>query len=284
MKFDHLLLISRPKFWLYLLGPYMLGHVAATTSLASQLSPSYWLYFLFFTIPANLFLYGINDFFDRDTDLLNSKKQKHEHLLAENQRTNLMMLLVGIFGATIILITMQPNPLSAVLLATFIVLATAYSTPPLRFKAKPGIDFVSNVLYIIPGLLSYAQLTNQLPPLWVVGSSMFWVFALHLFSAIPDIAPDSKVGLKTSAVVFGYTRSLVLTLVFWLVASGLFIYESQLGALSYFVLVYPFIPLALLMDKGLDINKVYWYLPYLNAVIGFVLYWLLAINRLYSLL
>ena len=70
--------LSRPRFWLYLAGPYLVG-MAYSAQTAKQFYSFDFLYPLFyFLIPANMFLYGINDLFDKDTDKLNAKKISKE--------------------------------------------------------------------------------------------------------------------------------------------------------------------------------------------------------------
>ena len=91
MKLIDLIRISRPKFWLYLAGTYFVGLVFAIENPIQLLTPFFILNFLFFLIPANFLLYGINDYFDFDTDQYNDKKDSHEHRLKLKEKN----LLVG---------------------------------------------------------------------------------------------------------------------------------------------------------------------------------------------
>ena len=77
----HLLRVSRPRFWMYLLGPYMVA--LAATSLRPPVEV--WLLGLYLTLPANLLIYGVNDLFDAETDRLNPKKRDYESLLQPAQ-------------------------------------------------------------------------------------------------------------------------------------------------------------------------------------------------------
>ncbi len=78
MKLSRVLRISRPRFWIYELGPYMIGVLGAIlTSQQSRETINLWRVFLFgfyFLIPANIWIYGINDIYDYETDKLNPKK------------------------------------------------------------------------------------------------------------------------------------------------------------------------------------------------------------------
>jgi 4-hydroxybenzoate polyprenyltransferase len=83
-----ILKLSRPRFWLYLGGTYLVGYAAGITTYHEFLRPTFWVHFLFFLIPANIFLYGINDYYDEDTDQFNTKKQTHEQLLVSQDKNS----------------------------------------------------------------------------------------------------------------------------------------------------------------------------------------------------
>lgn len=53
-----------------------------------------------------------------------------------------------------------------------------------------------------------------------------------------------------------------------LLLAALVIWLSGLHPLSLLVLIYPAIPLALLVRESLSIDRVYWYLPYVNTGLG----------------
>ncbi len=76
-----LLKVSRPRFWIYIFGPYIVG-LAAAASYAGELNNGGSMIFgLYFLLPANLLVYGINDIFDYETDKLNAKKSEYEVLV-----------------------------------------------------------------------------------------------------------------------------------------------------------------------------------------------------------
>ncbi len=86
VPFAFLLKVSRWRFWLYLAGTYLVGFTIGVRDLNLLLTGWFWLHFLYFTLPANLLLYGINDLFDADSDASNPKKSAREHLLASAER------------------------------------------------------------------------------------------------------------------------------------------------------------------------------------------------------
>ena len=103
----------------------------------------------------------------------------------------------------------------------------------------------------------------------LVGLSL-WPCAMHLFSAIPDIDSDSRSGIQTTAVYIGKKRSLLLTALLW---SGTAYVVSSIIPFPFLFLVwiYPLIPLLLLLGFG-KIERVYWYFPLINGMLGFILY------------
>lgn len=264
MNLKQLLKTSRPRFWLYLAGTYLVGYTLGLNTVFDY-NLEFVIYFLYFLIPANIFLYGINDYFDWDTDNYNPKKKEKESLLEKNQKKSLIkILLITIIISIILLIPLRGLTLTSFII--FLVLSTFYSMPPIRFKSKPIIDFSSNILYAMPAIFGYLQTGNTPSPLIII-ALFFWTAAMHLYSAVPDIVPDKKAKLKTTAVILGKKTSLLLCLIFWLIVSIIiFKYSTILGLIS---LAYPVLVIITFFK---DINKIYWYYPYINAIIGFIIY------------
>lgn len=261
--------ISRYRFWIYTSGPYLIGFLLGSSSIENIFSPLFILSFLYFLIPANIFIYGVNDYFDKDTDKFNQKKGQQEFKL-RNLDTRLVFNLIlasSLFGAIFLILT--PSHTSKITFILFIFLSYFYSAQPLRFKSKPFIDSLSNILYFLPGIIGYAQVSSALPPMSLLIAFLCWTTAMHLFSAIPDIKADTKAGLKTTAIVLGVNKSLILCLLLWLFFSSTVISFFNTVYLL-FLFIYPLIPLSLLINKKLNITWVYWCFPYINSINGFL--------------
>lgn len=265
-----ILKISRPRFWLYLAGPYLVGYAAGVNSLDDFISLKFAVYFLYFLIIANIFLYGINDYFDNDTDQYNDKKITHEHLLQISERKKLTRSVLVCFFASLVLF-LNTNITVQILLFIFLFLSFFYSAPPLRFKSKPVVDFASNILYGIPALVGYAQLSGKIISWPIILAIFFWTSAMHLFSAIPDIDSDKKAGLKTTAVVFGFRVSTVICFVFWTASFLLVSKYTILSPWSILGLIYPLLAGFVLLYPE-KISKIYWFFPIINALFGFMLF------------
>src|SRR6476469_2644537 len=85
-----LLRVSRPRFWIYIFGPYLVGVAAAAVGRADFLRTDAIIYALYFLLPANLLIYGVNDIFDYETDRLNPKKEGYEELVYPSRRGGLI--------------------------------------------------------------------------------------------------------------------------------------------------------------------------------------------------
>jgi 4-hydroxybenzoate polyprenyltransferase len=146
-----------------------------------------------------------------------------------------------------------------------LLLGVEYSAPPLRFKTTPFLDSVSNGLYVLPGAATYAALSGTHPPLLALAGGWAWTMAMHTFSAIPDIDPDRRAGIETTATVLGRDRSLAYCGALWLAAAGLFAaLDARLGVL---LLAYPLV-LVGVAAAGVDVRRAYWWFPALNTVVG----------------
>lgn len=272
--------ISRFRFWIYTGGTYVVGYALGFSILADFFRPEYYLYLFYFFIPANIFIYGVNDYWDMETDILNPKKDEKEYRIQIKERKKLLNIIYLLIGFSLILMFFQ-NTGERLIFAGFLLLSYFYSAKPLRFKDKPFLDFSSNYLYVIPGIFAFYLVSNSLPSLIMCLGAYFHISAMHIFSAIPDIEYDGDAGINTTPVFIGEKASLILCLIFWLILSFIVIYLAQFFPLSFLVFLYPLFPLILLIKTSLDINKVYWYLPYVNTALGGLLFTALVINTLF---
>ncbi len=265
--------MSRPRFWLYLAGPALLGIVYGSSK-GEILTLHNALLFLYFLIPANIFLYGVNDYFDRRIDRKNPKKKERETLYRRDLKTGALTAASGLLGLLWAPI-LEPKAAAAILL--FLFLSTAYSAPPVRFKSRPFLDSLSNGLYILPGVLTFTHLTGALPPFEVIAGGWTWTMAMHTFSAIPDIGPDREAGVETTATFLGRPAAYTYCIFLWFLAA-LFFLKTMFPA-GLLLCIYPVLTASAYI-ADMDDSRVYWWFPYLNGFIGmlFTLYGLVVIH------
>ncbi|MFB6301046.1 MAG: prenyltransferase [Halobacteriales archaeon] len=269
-RLRYLLALSRPRFWLYLAGPVIVGVTFGARDPGMLFSTPAIALFLYFLLPGNVLLYGINDVFDADIDVTNPKKNENaREVRYEGDRT----VLAAIALATVIGIGLSWYIATITIAAIpwligFFALAVAYSTPPIRFKTTPLLDSLSNGLYILPGIAAYVTLAGHQPPLAGILGGLFWTMGMHTFSAIPDIEPDRRAGITTTATWLGKRGTYLYCAIVWLAAAGAFATLSmRLGAA---MLLYP---LFILGVAGTDIavDRAYWWFPALNTLMGMMI-------------
>ncbi len=273
--------ISRPRFWLYLGGTYLIGFAIGVTTVGQFLTPFFAFHLFFFMFPANILLYGVNDYYDEDTDIFNPKKDDKEYRVTAKDKRNLKLLILIAFVYGLILMVFQPDNIARLLFFIFLILSFLYSAKPIRFKARPFLDFMSNFLYVIPAILAFYQLRLFIPPILPLFAAFMWTSAMHLFSAVPDIEADKQANVTTTAVLIGVIPSLLLCFAFWLTFTIILVFIIPWNApWSVLMFVYPAIPLYLLLRRSANIERIYWLFPYWNAIFGLILFFSITIPKI----
>ncbi|WP_435102157.1 prenyltransferase [Halarchaeum sp. P4] len=258
-----LLAQSRPRFWLYLAGPALVGVAYGANTVGNLLAPASLALLAYFLLPANVYLYGVNDVFDADVDRENPKKEDKE---VRYRGDSLLLGAVAVSALLGVALAVALPPAAPWLLA-FLALGWAYSAPP-RLKTRPPLDSLSNGLYVLPGVAAYAALTGHLPPVLAVVGGWLWTMAMHTFSAIPDIGPDRRAGIRTTATVLGETGAIAYCGACWLLAAAVFgMLDVRAGLL---LGVYPLLALGLRVGD-VAIDRAYWWFPAINAAVGAIL-------------
>jgi len=214
----YLLRVSRPRFWLYLAGPVVVGVAYAARTPAELFAPIAVSLFAYFLVPANVFLYGVNDVFDADVDVDNPKKEGREVRYRGGRLVPALVALTGLLSLAFVPFV----PLAGtVALGAFLILAVEYSAPRCGSR-RPVSRFGLERLYILPGVVAYTAIAGVAPPAAAVVGGWLWTMGMHTFSAVPDIEPDRAAGIETTATVLGETRSYVYCGLCWLAAAAVF--------------------------------------------------------------
>ena len=261
----YVLRMSRPRFWLYLAGPVVVGVAYAASSRWELFAPTAVALFAYFLLPANVFLYGVNDVFDADVDDENPKKDEREVRYRGGRLVPALVVATGLLGVAFLPLL---SPAGDAAMVAFLLLAVEYSAPPLRFKTTPLLDSVSNGLYVLPGVVAYAALAGEAPPVAAVAGGWLWAMGMHTFSAVPDIEPDRRAGIRTTATVLGESRTYAYCAGCWLAAAAVFgtvhpFFAAVLGGYPPFV--------AGIVAADVDVDRAYWWFPAVNTVAGMIL-------------
>ena len=274
MTIRQLLIISRPRFWVYLVGPYVIALAAAGTWPHATLL----LFGLYLTLPANLLIYGINDIFDRETDRLNAKKQGYEAVLADKSVRPIAWLIIAT-NLPFLLYFGLSFPLAANLwLLVFIVTGVGYSLPPIRAKARPVIDSLFNILYVAPAFAVYVAASGQLPSTVAVIAATLWCMAMHAYSAVPDITADKAARTSTVATLLKRQPTLILCGLAYATAAGLSFsvigWPAIIGGVVYLVLI----TLSLRTKSDQQLFRLYTWFPVVNTLLGAGLFFVVLLR------
>ncbi len=261
----YLLVLSRPRFWLYLAGPVAVGVAYGASSVGELFTPVTVGLFVYFLVPANVFLYGINDIYDREIDLENPKKEGRERRYRGEPIVPILVTLTAAAGvASLAVLPTAAWPWMVV----FLTLGAAYSAPPARLKTTPLLDSLSNGLYVAPGAAAYAAVAGAQPPAAALAGAWLWAMGMHTFSAVPDIEPDRAAGIRTTATALGEARTYLYCGLCWLGAAvGFALVDPRLGTI---MLVYPAL-IAVVALTSVGVSRAYWWFPAINTVVGALL-------------
>ncbi len=275
---SRLLRTSRPRFWMYVFGPYIVGALIGASTPKAYLSPFALLFALFFLFPANLLIYGINDIFDYETDVLNAKKRGYENLVPPDERSYIWRNCAIFCLPFLPLLWFLPRDCWWMLLG-FLFFSIFYSAPPIRAKSKPILDSIFNVLYIFPGAFGYFLTGGTNFSIQLFVAAWLWAMAMHAYSAVPDISADKEAGVPTVATLLGLKPTLIFCWALYL-GSVLLSFTALWWLSVVLALVYSTL-MALSIQKGTEsgVMTVYRAFPIVNSLAGASLWWFTAFQK-----
>ena len=229
-----ILLSSRPISWINTAFPFAAAYVMTTR----ELDPTLVIGFLYFLVPYNLAMYGINDVFDYASDLANPRKGGIEGALLAPRMHRPTLWAAALSNIPfLVYLVVVGDAWSTVWLAVSVFAVIAYSAPGLRFKERPFLDSVTSSLHFVtPAVvgLALARAEFSTGTVLVLTAFFLWGMAAHAFGAVQDVAPDREAGIGSIATVIGARATVRLSLVLWLLAGVLMLvtpWPGPLGAL-----------------------------------------------------
>lgn len=227
-----IVLSSRPISWINTAFPFAAAYLLSTREIDLTLVIGT----LYFLIPYNLAMYGINDVFDYASDLANPRKGGIEGaLLAPRMhRTTLWAAAVTNIPFLVYLVIVG-NPASWLWLAVSVFAVIAYSAPVLRFKERPFLDSItSSTHFVSPAIVGLALAGAPATAAAVITLSAFflWGMAAHAFGAVQDIGPDREAGISSIATVIGARATVRLSLSLWVIAGAAMLLTPWPGPLA----------------------------------------------------
>ena len=267
-----LLRLSRPRFWMYVFGPYIVGALCGAATPALFFAPLALLFALFFLFPANLLIYGVNDVFDYETDVLNAKKRGYEDLVPPDERRKIALATTILCAPFLVLLPFLPL-FSLLALAGFLFFSIGYSAPPIRAKARPIVDSAFNVLYIFPGVFAYFLCGGQNFSWFLFLGAWAWAMAMHAYSAVPDISADREARVPTVATFLELRGTLWFCLALY-VFSAICAFPALKWLAVFLALVYgTLMTMSLRANSESGVMRIYRVFPLVNTLAGAAIFW-----------
>lgn len=249
--FRTLVMSSRPLSWVNTAFPFAAGYLMTT----HRVDLTFIIGTLFFLIPYNVAMYGINDVFDYESDMRNPRKGGVEGAVLDRRlhRLTLWVALVTNLPFLVFLVIVG-SPLSWLVLAVSMFAVVAYSVKGLRFKEVPFLDSITSSTHFVSPAIYGLVLAGAVftPALWLILAAYFlWGIASHAFGAIQDIQADREGGLASVATVMGARFTARFALVAYFLA-GVALVVAGVGSdsvttlyaaalvIPYLIMVWPF--------------------------------------------
>jgi 4-hydroxybenzoate polyprenyltransferase len=223
---------SRPLSWVNTAFPFAAAYLVASRSI----DPVLIIGTIYFLIPYNLAMYGINDVFDYESDLRNPRKGGVEGALLDRRmhRPTLLAALITNVPFLVYLVIVG-SPLSWLVLAISVFAVIAYSAPKLRFKERPFLDsLTSSTHFVSPAVYALVLVAATFTPaLWcLLGAFFLWGIASHAFGAVQDVIADREASIASVATVIGARATVRLSVVAYLAAGILLLFVGWPGVLA----------------------------------------------------
>ena len=284
-KLNYIFWSSRPISWINTAYPFAAAYIMVERKIDLTLV----LGTLFFLIPYNLLMYGVNDVFDYESDLRNPRKGGIEGALLpkEIHRTIIWSAILSCVPFVIYLIAVG-NLSSTLWLLLFLFTVIAYSAKHLRFKEKPVLDSITSASHFVGPMIFALALTNQNltdPTLAaIITAFTLWGMASHAFGAVQDVKADREGNIASIATYFGARNTTRVAMVMYL-AAGFYLLTIgwptnlvAIAALPYLGILMPHLNIT---DETCECaNKGWKQFIYLNFFAGFIVTMVLIFSAL----
>jgi len=273
---------SRPVSWINTAYPFAVAYWLATRQIDLNLI----LGTLFFLIPYNLLMYGVNDVFDYESDLRNPRKGGIEGALLDPKWHRITLLSAFLSCAPFVIYLLAVGSIEANLwLGLFVFTVVAYSAKYLRFKERPFLDsitsashFVGPMIYglALAGVNPLGELTGKL-----VLAFTLWGVASHAFGAVQDVKADREANISSIATAIGARATVWLAFFAYLLAAIVLVSVGLIGLVAsiafwpYLAVVAPFMRIT---DESCELanrgwKRFIWLNYFAGMVVSFVLIW-----------
>lgn len=280
------LLASRPLSWINTAYPFAVAYLLAGGAPGAVLVVGT----LYFLVPYNLLMYGLNDVFDYASDLANPRKGGIEGAILARRwhRATIGSAVVSNVPFLVVLVVVG-GPASDVVLAVSVLAVVAYSAPVVRLKERPYVDsLTSSTHFVSPAVFAIALAGGRftVPVVAVLAAFFLWGAASHAFGAVQDITADRGAGIASVATSLGARRTVRLAMIGYACSAVLLVVAGPPAA---FAAIAPLVYLASVAPfRSLDdsecerANRGWRRFLWLNLVTGFLLTQALLVAALHA--
>ena len=217
---------SRPVSWVNTAFPFAAAYLLATREIDAVLIVGT----VFFLIPYNLAMYGINDVFDYESDMRNPRKGGAHGAVLDRRLHPVTLWAAGLSCLPfVVFLVWVGGPLSWLVLALSLFFVVFYSAPPLRLKEVPFADSVtSSIHFVSPAVYGFVLAGVAWTPglVAIVVAFALWGVASHAFGAVQDVSADREAGISSIATAHGAAWTVRFALVCYAL-SGLTMLASE---------------------------------------------------------
>jgi len=261
--------VSRPPFILFIESIFLIGFSLSGASW----TPIAILQFILLSFPASVLLFGLNDVYDYESDLINPRKQGKAFGMALEKVNHDFVIKASYFFAILIFFSSVLTFNWQNILATSLILVVAifYSVPPLRLKTRPPFELILNVLgaYSL-GFVGYTHGSTvehyfTTSSVNVLAAIFFWILGIALVSYLADFDSDKLAGHITTVILLGKRTTLVLIVINYIIC-GMLVYNQRVYNLMFlaFVLIHLWL---VFNPSNLNTRKVYYITASTSAIV-----------------
>jgi len=273
---------SRPVSWINTAFPFGATYVFIN----NKVDLTFVIGTLFFLIPYNLLMYGINDVFDYESDLRNPRKGGIEGALLNKKWHKLTLWTSTLLCVPFLVYLYSISDFnSALWLTLFIFTVVAYSAPKLRFKERGFIDSLTSASHFV-GPMIYALSLSEVdlgerPVLSSILAFTLWGIASHAFGAVQDVKADREADISSIATMIGAKATVWFAFIAYAAAGVLVMNTIWPGALAAIAAI----PYLLILTPYLNITdedcerankgwrRFIWLNFFAGAVVSLILIW-----------
>ena len=213
---------SRPLSWINTAFPFGAAYLLA----GGGLDVAFWVGCVWFLVPYNLAMYGINDVFDYESDLRNPRKGGVEGIVLDRRIHRVTIWAAVVTNVPfVVALALMGSAASNLVLAVSVFAVLAYSVPVLRFKERPFLDSVTSSTHFVSPAVFALALADARGASVEVDSTMVlalagffaWGVGSHAFGAVQDVTADRAAGIGSIGTALGARNTTIFALAAYVV-------------------------------------------------------------------